>query len=490
MDLALVPCLVDAESLGSVALAVPVCLTGAWAASRFRQRLSHARRSLRYARRLATYDELTGLPNRTSVGRRLDEEIGRSRQSGRPFALVVIDVDNFKEINDLHGHRVGDAVLRVLGARIAQHAGAHEGSFIGRSGGNEFMALCPLEDPAALLPCLEAMHEVLARPIRVGGEALAHPASIGAALFPDDAATSETLVNNASLAMFRAKGDPLVRVCVYDPLVDERTRLRRSLTALLREALERDELSMHYQVQTDVRTGEPIGYEALLRWQHPQLGAISPAEFIPLAESSGLVVPIGAWALRTACADAARWDPPLRVSVNVSAVQIAEPDLAGTVQDALEHSGLPADRLELEMTETAIVTDPERALLTLRAIKDLGVGLAIDDFGVGYSSLSALRSFPFDRIKIDRSFFSDRGTPEQTVELLQTVVSLGRTLKMVVLAEGIETPDQLALLTDAGCHEAQGYLFGRPAALADLVAAGRLAIAPPVTSTKTEALET
>jgi EAL domain-containing protein (putative c-di-GMP-specific phosphodiesterase class I) len=276
--------------------------------------------------------------------------------------------------------------------------------------------------------------------------------------------------------MYRAKRDPLHDICLYDATIDERIRLRRGLTADLREALGRGELSLHYQVQTSVATNQITGYEALLRWHHPTLGPISPAEFIPLAEDSGLIVPIGEWVLRTACAEAARWEPPHRVSVNVSAVQLSEPGLAETVRQVLDELGLDPARLELEMTETAVFSDRDQALRTVQEIKKLGVGVALDDFGVGYSSLDALRSFPFDRIKIDRSFFSDGGTPEQTVELVQAVLSLGRTFGMSVLAEGIETDDQLLLLSDVGCDEAQGYLLGRPAPLDEIVRAGHLAM--------------
>jgi diguanylate cyclase len=425
-------------------------------------------------RRLAMYDVLTGLPNRASLNERLADEIERSRQRGDRLGLVVIDIDNFKEINDVHGHPVGDEVLRVLGARMAELTQGDEDEFVARIGGDEFIALRRLEDDHDLAVFLDALRQVLSAVINVQGARLLPRASIGAATFPDHAADAETLVNNADLAMYRAKSDPLQDICLYDASVDEQTRQRRGLVADLREALGRGELMLHYQVQTAVASGETRGYEALLRWQHPTLGPVSPAEFIPLAETSGLIVPIGEWVLRTACAEAVRWQPPHRVSVNVSAVQLTEPGLARLVREVLEESGLPAHRLELEMTETAVFTDRENALQTLLEIKELGVGIALDDFGVGYSSLDALRSFPFDRIKIDRSFFSGSGTPEQTVELVQAVLSLGRTFGMAVLAEGIETDDQLALLSDTGCDEAQGYLFGRPASLDDIVRSGQL----------------
>ncbi|WGL50465.1 EAL domain-containing protein [Nocardioides sp. BP30] len=430
--------------------------------------------SLERFRRLAMYDVLTGLPNRASLNDRLEVEIDRAIQQGGRLGLIVIDVDNFKEINDLRGHPAGDEVLRVLGARMAELTQDEEGAFIARMGGDEFVALCRLDGDRELTAFLENLRRVLAPSIQIGKDAIVPRASIGAAVFPDHADDAEALVNNADLAMYRAKSDPLHNVCLYDAAIDGRTRSLRGLSADLREALARDELFLHYQVQTAVETGEARGYEALLRWQHPQQGVISPTDFIPLAEETRLIVPIGAWVLRTACAEAVRWEPPYRLSVNVSAVQLSEPGLAQTVREVLAETGLPADRLELEMTETAVFTDRDNALRTLEEVKALGVGVALDDFGVGYSSLDALRTFPFDRIKIDRSFFSGSGTPQQTVELIQTVLSLGRTFGMAVLAEGIETDDQLALLSQAGCDEAQGFLFGRPTAMADILLSGQL----------------
>lgn len=420
-------------------------------------------------RQLAMYDVLTGLPNRASLNEQLEREIEGSRQRGHRLGLAVIDVDNFKEINDVHGHPAGDELLRTLGARMADLVADHDGEVVARIGGDEFVALCRLEDGRTLQPFLDGLRRLTSAMVPVGTEVIVPRASIGAAVFPDDAADAEALVNNADLAMYRAKGDPLRDVCCYEAAVDERTRVRRGLIADLREALGRGELFLNYQVQTAVSTGEPRGFEALLRWRHPQLGLVSPAEFVPLAEDSRIIVPIGAWVLRTACLEAASWAKPYRISVNVSAVQLSEPGLIDTVREALAESGLEPGRLELEMTETAVFSDRERALTALQAIKALGVGVALDDFGVGYSSLDALRSFPIDRIKIDRSFFSGTGTPQQTVEIVQAVLSLGRTFGMSVLAEGIETDAQLALLSEAGCDEAQGYLFGRPTSPEDLL---------------------
>jgi diguanylate cyclase (GGDEF)-like protein len=418
--------------------------------------------SMERFRHLAMYDRLTGLPNRASLAERLRTEIARAEARQGRLALAMIDVDDFKEINDLSGHAAGDEVLRALGAGMAALTRGDDASFVAHMGGDEFIALRRLEadqDPADFL---SALRPALAPVVDLGRETITPRVSAGAAVFPDHASDARDLVNNADLAMYRAKSDPLVDACLYDPSIEGETRRRRGLAVHLRDALDAGQLFLHYQAQASVSTGETRGYEALLRWQHPEHGSVSPAEFIPLAERTRLILPIGAWVLRTACAEAMRWAAPYRLSVNVSAVQLSEPGLTDTVRRVLDETGLPAGRLELEMTETAFLTDRERALRTLEEVKEMGVGVALDDFGVGYSSLETLRSFPFDRIKIDRSFFSESGTPEQTVELVQTVLSLGRAFEMAVLAEGIETLEQLAVLKEAGCDEAQGFLFGRP----------------------------
>jgi diguanylate cyclase len=424
-------------------------------------------------RQLALSDGLTGLPNRAHLNQRLAEEIATAAERDIKLGLGVIDVDDFKEINDLHGHVIGDEVLRVLAARMRSLADEHDDVFVARMGGDEFMVLCRLSDDRTLPILLAELRQTVARVIQLGADVLMPQISVGAAVFPDDAADAETLINNADLAMYRAKNDPLVDTGFYDQTIDERIRVRRGLVADLRGAIERGEIFLHYQAQASVASGATRGYEALLRWRHPQLGLVSPADFIPLSESSGLIVPIGEWVLRTACADAVCWDPPYRLSVNISAVQLAEQGFVQTLRDVIDETGLPGDRLELEVTETAVFSDRKQALRTLLAIKELGVSIALDDFGVGYSSLDALRVFPFDRIKLDRSFFTGNSR-RQTVALVETVLSLSQIFGMSVLAEGIESEDQLALLTETGCDEVQGYLFGRPKSLEDLIACGEI----------------
>lgn len=425
-------------------------------------------------RRLAMYDTLTGLPNRAHLNQRLTEEIRRAEQQGARLGLGVIDIDGFKDVNDKYGHLVGDEMLRVLGARLGQMTSEREDLFIARMGGDEFVMVGVIRDDDTLHTVAADLRAALSGAIQVGRDALVPRASVGVALFPDHAADAEALINNADLAMYRAKDDPGTDVVMYDAAIDGRTRLRRGLVADMRGAIDRGEFFLHYQVQAEVSSGRTIGYEALLRWRHPTLGPVAPAEFIPLAETSGHIVRIGEWVLRTACAQAARWDPPYRLSVNLSAVQLADPGLVETIRQILDETGMPAERLELEVTETAVFSDREQALRALREIKELGVTVALDDFGVGYSSLAALRTFPFDRIKLDRSFITGEDT-RQTVTLLETVLSLGRAFGMSVLAEGIETSDQLALLHQAGCDEVQGFLFGRPQPLAEIIGSGALA---------------
>ena len=301
-------------------------------------------------------------------------------------------------------------------------------------------------------------------------------ASIGVAIYPDNAADKATLINNADLAMYRAKADVSRTVCFYQSSMDETVRQRRSLANDLREALERDELTIHYQVQTVISSGEIIGYEALLRWEHPVRGFIPPTEFIGIAEENGLILQLGEWVLRTACMKAATWEPPYKISVNISAVQFAYTNLPDVIAAILKESGLVPERLELELTETTIFADKDRALRILRQIKDLGVNVALDDFGTGYSSLDTLRSFPFDKIKLDRSFIIELESSPQAKAIIRAVLALGRSLSIPVLAEGIETEGQLALLKKEGCDEAQGYLLGRPAALEHILASGQIAI--------------
>ncbi len=423
---------------------------------------------------MALNDPLTGLPNRANFGERLDHEFDLAKSQGGRLALVGIDLNRFKEINDLRGHSAGDEVLRILGRRMKGALRETEGEFVARTGGDEFAALYRMDNADGLSEFLSRLESACFQPIHIEDYAIMPGASFGVAIFPDDAADKTTLVNNADLAMYRAKSTAGGSACFYEPSMDETVRARRSLAADLREALAGNQLSIHYQVQTSVSTGEVQGYEALLRWNHPRLGPVSPAEFIPLAEENGLILPIGEWVLRTACATAATWDPPHKVAVNLSAVQFGHADLPRLIMEALMESGLPPERLELELTETTIYADKTRALHTVRQIKALGVSIALDDFGTGYSSLDTLRSFPFDRIKIDRSFLAETTPTPQSIAIIRAILALGKSLGIPVLAEGIETQDQLSMLSSEGCDEAQGFLLGRPGSMDQIVAAGQM----------------
>ncbi|ETR77910.1 diguanylate cyclase [Afipia sp. P52-10] len=458
----------DPDALQAMALAVAVVglvVVGAGIASYLiddRTRLDNYQR----LREMAMNDALTGLPNRTCFTDHLDLEIQYARRAASKIALICIDLDRFKEINDLRGHSVGDEVLKTLAGRMSDLLG--EGEFVARLGGDEFVAVKRMRDQADLLDFISRLETALFAPIWLDNFDATAGASLGVAIYPDDADNRDMLTNNADLAMYRAKADVTKIVCFYERSMDEAVRSRRTLASELRSAMENGELDLHYQVQTSVSTGEVLGYEALLRWKHPTRGFIPPSLFIPLAEENGLIKPIGDWVLRTACAKAAAWPNDYKIAVNLSPVQFTNADLPKLVHEVLLETGLPPSRLELEITETTIFADRERALHMLRRIKALGVTIAIDDFGTGYSSLETLRAFPFDKIKLDRSFILEVETSPQSKAIIRAVLALGQSLDIPVLAEGVETSSQLTLLADEGCDEAQGFLLGRPMPLEEI----------------------
>ncbi|MFD1982124.1 putative bifunctional diguanylate cyclase/phosphodiesterase [Mesorhizobium newzealandense] len=448
-----------------VAMAVAVAVVGLIvAATGFASYLIDERGRLESFERLqhlALNDALTGLPNRVSFNDRLDHEIDRAREDEDTMtAVIVIDLDRFKEINDLRGHAAGDQALKIVARRLGKLTG--DGEFVARLGGDEFAAIKRFKDQNDLLGLVSRLEKSLFQPLLLDDFEIAAGASIGVAVYPRDGADRERLVSNADLAMYRAKNDVSRAVCFYESAMDETARARRALATDLRQAIERGELSLHYQVQTSVPTGATCGYEALLRWTHPVHGMIPPTEFIPIAEENGSIMAIGEWVLRTACRQAASWDNGHKIAVNLSPVQFAHTDLAKLVHQILVETGLSPKRLELELTESTIVADKVRTLHVLRQIKALGVTIAIDDFGTGYSSLDTLRSFPFDKIKLDRSFMADVERSPQAKAIVRAVLTLGRSLDIPVLAEGVETHVQLTILQVEGCNEAQGYFLGRP----------------------------
>ncbi|MBY9065535.1 EAL domain-containing protein [Hyphomonas sp. WL0036] len=427
-------------------------------------------------RQMAVTDSLTNLPNRVSFNGRLDHELDSAHSQGQKVGLICIDLDRFKEINDLRGHGAGDEVLRTLANRMTYLL--RDGEFVARLGGDEFAAVKRMQNAAELSDFLSRLEAVLYEPIALEEFHVTPGASLGVAIYPDDATDKLSLIGNADLAMYRAKSSPNSAVAFYDPSMDEIVRDRKNLANDLRIAFERNELDIHFQVQKSVSTGEIRGYEALLRWTHPVRGSISPAEFISIAEEYGLILQLGEWVLRNACARAARWEPQYKVAVNVSPMQFAHADLPKMILETLVETGLPAHRLELELTESTIFSDKERSLHMLRQIKGMGVTIALDDFGTGYSSLDTLRTFPFDKIKLDKSFVEQVESSEQTAAMVRAVLALGRSLKIPVLAEGIENAQQLSVLTTEGCDEVQGFLLGRPLPVERIVDIGQLTVKP------------
>jgi diguanylate cyclase len=411
---------------------------------------------------LAHHDALTSLPNRSYFNARVDQEIA-SLAGGESIAVLCLDLDRFKEVNDLFGHAAGDTVLQTVASRVTAVLG--ERQIMARLGGDEFAILMPgVRNPEAAGRFAETILEAL-RETSDTPETNSISTSIGIAICPDDATDRESLLSHADTALYRAKTDGRNTYRFFEAAMGAAVRERRMLEHDLRMAIARNELRLVYQPQTGVHDEVMTGFEALLRWKHPARGEISPAVFIPIAEESGTILEIGDWVLKTACREAASWEQPLTVAVNVSAVQLYNPDFVQQLHQTLLDTGLSPRRLEIEITETALVRDFNRALTTLRLIKALGVRIAMDDFGTGYSSLSNLRAFPFDKIKIDGSFIKSVNSNEQAATIVRAVLGLGRGLGLPVLAEGVETAAELQFLRDELCDEVQGYLLGRPAAI-------------------------
>lgn len=456
-DTTMVPRDWTALAFATAVVGVLVIGAGAFAALIDRETRSDVMERLHH---MAMTDALTGLPNRACFQTALAHEIAVVQASGGSLALIAIDLDRFKEVNDVHGHKAGDDVLVAMAARLRARLG--DAGLLARLGGDEFNVLTRFSDREELTALVDRLDRALREPVTLPGFEARLGASIGVALFPQDAADADCLCNNADLSMYRAKCDGAGRPRYYDNKLDEAIRARRELANDLRQAIESGSLHLAFQVQENVATRAITGYEALVRWTHPVRGPIPPAEFVPIAEEHGLILPLGEWVLRRACADAAQWPDQAKVAVNISALQLAHTDLPQLIHEVLLESGLPPRRLEIELTESAIIIDKERALHVLRQIKALGVGVALDDFGTGYSSLETLRAFPFDKIKLDRLFVSEIVDSPQATAIIRAVLALGKSLSIPVLAEGIETHEQLDVLHREGCDEAQGYLLGYP----------------------------
>ncbi|MEA2983117.1 MAG: hypothetical protein QOF09_4940 [Alphaproteobacteria bacterium] len=420
---------------------------------------THRKRAEAQIARLVHHDLLTSLPNRTAFTACIDATIETAARDGHSFALMCLDFDRFKEVNDVYGHTAGDEVLRQVSKRLQAAVG---GAFLARLGGDEFVVIATDGDqPAAAEDLADRMLAAVGEEISINGHSVRIGLSVGIAIFPVDGADTTTLVGNADAALYRTKAEARGTFRFFEADMDKRLRERRLLQHELRSAIERNELKLYYQPQARIG-GEVIGFEALVRWQHPQHGLIPPGTFIPLAEESGLIVSMGDWIMREACRQAASWPNPLQIAINLSPVQFRHGDLPGLIHSVLLETGLPASRLELEITEGVLIDDFSRAVSTLRRLKSLGVRIAMDDFGTGYSSLSYLQSFPFDKIKIDQSFISNLGQNNQSATIVRAVIGLARGLELPVLAEGVETREQLAFLAKESCDEIQGYLIGRP----------------------------
>ena len=410
---------------------------------------------------LAHHDALTSRPNRSHFNARVDQEIA-ALSPGKSLAVLCLDLDRFKQVNDLFGHSAGDKVLQTVAARITAVLG--ERQMMARLGGDEFAILMPdVANPAAASRLAENILEAL----RASGDTpeTSIATSIGLALYPGDAADRQALLTCADTALYRAKSEGRNTYRFFEARMGAEVLERRMLEHDLRLAVARDELRLVYQPQHEIQSAKVVGFEALLRWKHPTRGEISPAVFIPIAEETGAILQIGDWVLKTACREAASWTQPLTIAVNVSAVQLYNAKFFQELHQILLETGLPPHRLEIEITETALVRDFNRALSMLRQIKALGIHIAMDDFGTGYSSLSNLRAFPFDRIKIDGSFIKSVNSNDQAAAIVRAVLGLGRGLGLPVLAEGVETDAELQFLQEERCDEVQGYLLGRPAAI-------------------------
>ena len=411
---------------------------------------------------LARFDPLTGLPNRSHLREVLDQAMTAAAGRAPGCAFLMIDLDRFKSINDTLGHQTGDKLLTQVARRLRQICSGQQ--FCGRIGGDEFAVVIPtVTDSHAIVHLSAAIIGSLSQPYQVDQHTLYIGASVGSALSPNDGRDSEALIRSADLALYRAKDEGGGMHCAYEPQLHARAEERRLLELALREALEKDQLHVLYQPVVDAQSGVVLGFEALVRWTHPEMGPISPVKFVPVAEEARLIAPIGEWVLRTACMEAMNWPDDVKVAVNVSAEQLTHSSFVAAVVSALAHSGLEARRLELEVTESVFMNEDAGALRVLDQLLGLGIQLSLDDFGTGYSSLGYLSRTKFNTIKIDRSFVvgASKNIPE-SLAIIRAVVTLADSLGMATTAEGVETEVELAMVQELGCKKVQGYYFGRP----------------------------
>src|SRR5882757_308465 len=440
-----------------------ICVTrqpmagGGWVATHLD--VTEQRRSEAKITHMAQHDALTDLPNRVLLKQQLEHALSVTRRGGPSLAVLMLDLDRFKDVNDTLGHPAGDALLQAVAARLRRCVS--ETTLIARLGGDEFAVIDTVTDPVADAGLLaEKIGKALSGPVDLGHHRVITATSIGIAIAPRDGADSDEILRSADLALYSAKSGARGSFRFFEPELDQLLQARRNLERDMRSALVNGEFELHYQPFINVASGEPCGFEALLRWHHPQRGMVPPAEFIPLAEETGLIVPLGEWVLRTACAEAAKWPDDLKIAVNLSPAQFRSPDLVPVVVRALASAGIAPERLELEVTETAIIHDSEAVFAALGQLHALGVRIALDDFGTGYSSLSFLQKFPFDKVKIDRSFVSElSGASDESRRIARAVVRFAVSLGKTTTAEGVETSEQLDILRADACVEVQGFHF-------------------------------
>ncbi|MBI3701146.1 MAG: EAL domain-containing protein [Afipia sp.] len=409
---------------------------------------------------MAQHDGLTGLPNRILLRQKLDELLVGTRRSGEKVAVLFLDLDNFKAINDTLGHAIGDKLLKGVTKRLK--SSLREEDSVARLGSDEFAVVqAGVQQPEDVAFLARRLIDAVGEPYLFDGHTIVSGASIGIAIAPGDGDDAEKLLKNADMALSRAKSEGNATFSFFESEMDARAQTRRRIEIDLRDAIENSVLQPYYQPLVDLKSGRITGFEALVRWPHPERGMIPPGEFIPVAEETGLINAVGGLMLRRACTDAARWPDDVRVAVNLSPLQFRVGNLLSVVMDALKHSGLPPKRLELEITETLLMDKSDQVLATLHALRALGVRISMDDFGTGYSSLSYLRSFPFDKIKIDQSFVRGLASNHDAQAIVRSIVSLGKGLGVTITAEGVETEAELSCLRAEGCDEGQGFLFSR-----------------------------
>ncbi|MDQ0326316.1 diguanylate cyclase (GGDEF)-like protein/PAS domain S-box-containing protein [Rhodopseudomonas julia] len=423
---------------------------------------------------MAHHDALTDLPNRLLFRTRLEADLVRARRTEGALAVLCLDLDHFKGVNDTLGHPIGDKLLQAVAERFNRTL--RETDFVARLGGDEFAIIqADLDDPSDASGLAGRLIEAIEKPFDIDGHQVAVGTSIGIAFSPLDGCEADTLLKNADMALYRAKADGRSTFRFFEPGMDARLQARRALELDLRKALVNQEFELYYQPLLNVATRRVTGFEALLRWPHPERGMIPPDAFIPVAEEIGLIVPIGEWVLRQACAEAAGWPEMIKIAVNLSPVQFKNKRLVETVVEVLQETGLDPARLELEITESVLLHGSAGNVAVLQELKDLGIRISMDDFGTGYSSLSYLQKFPFDKLKIDQSFVRELSDRPEAMAIIRAVTGLGRSLQMLTTAEGVETPEQLERLSREGCTEVQGYLFSEPrpaSELARLLACG------------------